>query len=243
MHKIIKDIFAVDTGLYVDKTLILSDIHIGYDEALNKQGILIPRLQFKDMIDNLDRIFLLLKGKRIEKIIINGDLKHEFGKISETEWRHTLRLLDYLGNKCEKIVLIKGNHDTILGPVAKKRNVELKDYEIVGDKILLHGDKLPDEKSTELIRKEKIKTIVIGHEHPAITLKDGPRTERYKCFLLGKWKRKNLVVLPSFSPVVEGTDILKEKLLSPFLKDGVGEFKVFIVGDKVYDFGKAKEMV
>ena len=62
------------------------------------------------------------------EIIINGDIKHEFGTISEQEWRHTLRLLDFLSRYCDEVILIKGNHDMILGPIAKKRNVKVLEY-------------------------------------------------------------------------------------------------------------------
>ena len=48
-------------------------------------------------------------NKKIETIIVNGDLKHEFGAISEQEWRNVLKLLDYLGQHCGEIILIKGN--------------------------------------------------------------------------------------------------------------------------------------
>lgn len=235
MKKLLDDISIVNLGLYLGKTLIISDIHIGYEESLNKKGILIPRTQFKDIIQSLDLLFEKLKGKQINKIIINGDLKHEFGKISETEWSHTLRLLDYLSKKCNKIILIKGNHDTILGPIAKKRNVTITDYEIIKDKLIIHGDKIPEESTLK-----NIKTIIIGHEHPAINLKGGPRVEKYKCFLKGKYKKHTLIVQPSFTPVTEGTDVLKEKLLSPFLNQNLDNFNVFIIGDKVYDFGKLK---
>jgi hypothetical protein len=232
MYKLNKDISIVDLALYVDKTLIISDIHIGYEEALNLKGVLIPRLQFKDIIEKLDKIFSVIG--EVDKVVINGDLKHEFGKISETEWRHTLRLLDYLSKKCKEIVLLKGNHDTILGPIAKKRDVKVKEYEKIKDILVVHGDKLAE-------KLKGVKTIIIGHEHPAVSLKDGPRVEKYKCFLKGKWKKYNLIVMPSFTPVVEGTDILEEELLSPFLAD-LDKFNVVIVADKVYDFGKLKNI-
>ncbi|MCK5283623.1 MAG: metallophosphoesterase [Nanoarchaeota archaeon] len=241
MKKINNDICIVGKGVYFNNTLVLSDIHIGYEEALNKQGVLIPRFQFKDITSELDWVFSELGKKRIDKIIINGDLKHEFGGISETEWRNTLRLLDYFSKKCKNIILLKGNHDKILGPIAKKRNVVIKEYEVINDKLVIHGDKIT-EKMNQVLKKRKIKTIIIGHEHPAVGLRDGRRVEKYKCFLKGKWKRYNLIVMPSFTPVVEGTDVLKEKLLSPFLQQVIGNFGVYVIGDKVYDFGKIKNL-
>ena len=279
--KIFNDIELIDLTVYVDNTLILTDFHIGYEEALNKQGVLLPRFQFKEIIKRLDKIFAKLR--KVEKIVILGDLKHEFGRISDQEWRHTLMLLDYLGKRCNEIILLKGNHDTILGPIAEKRNVKVLDYYkietiknktikkspilnkinkkislnnkslkninkksiiknsfkiIKNNKILcLHGDKIPNK---DMLKD--VSTIIMGHEHPAVSIKDGSRAETFKCFLLGKWKRKNLIVLPSFNLVTEGTDILKEKLLSPLLKNNVRKMKAVVVADKLYDFSTIKNL-
>ena len=56
--------------------------------------------------------------------------------------------MDYLDNKLSKdngrknqIILIKGNHDNILGPIAKKRNVKLKKYYKILGICFLHGNK------------------------------------------------------------------------------------------------------
>ena len=42
----------IDLALYLkkEKILIIADTHIGYEEALNKQGMLVPRFQFKEII-------------------------------------------------------------------------------------------------------------------------------------------------------------------------------------------------
>jgi len=223
-----------DLCLVINKNiLVISDIHIGYEEALNKQGILIPRTQFKDIVKKLEKII----GKRKFRIIvINGDLKHEFGKISRQEWRQSLLLLDFLQRHCEKIVLIKGNHDTILGPIAKKKNLEVVENFRIGNILLLHGDK-----EKEIMKN--IKTIIIGHEHPAISIQEGIRAERYKCFLFGKYKKKNLIVMPSFNPVIEGADVRKEKLLSPYIRN-IREFRAVAIAEsgEAFDFGKIGEL-
>lgn len=240
--KILDNIKAIDLALYLDSILIISDVHIGYEEALNKQGVLIPRLQFGEMVQKIEKI---LDGiEKIEKIIVNGDLKHEFGAISEQEWRNVLKFLDLLAKHCNEIILIKGNHDTILGPIARKRNVKVVDYYFIDSKrdkknkpnnkiLVTHGDKIPGKDVLQ-----QASTIIIGHEHPAVSLKDGARVETFKCFLKGRYKGKNLIVIPSFNAVVGGTNIMRDKILSPFLKQDLDYFKVFAVEDKVYDFGK-----
>lgn len=227
----------VELALYADSTLIISDVHIGYEEALNKQGILVPRLQFGEMVQKIEKILNELKNKHLERIIVNGDLKHEFGTISEQEWRNTLKFLDLLAKRCSEIILIKGNHDTILGPIAMKRNVKVADYYLIDKMLIAHGDKIPDK---ELLKNAS--TIIIGHEHPAISLKDGARVETFKCFLKGKYKKKDLIVLPSFNSIIEGTNLLRDKILSPFLKQNLDNFEIFVVEDKVYNFGKLRNL-
>jgi len=225
----------IDLGLYIKKhkILIIADIHIGYEEALNKQGFLVPRFQLKEVLTRLENILSKVKPTTI---IINGDIKHEFGEISDQEWRDTLKVLDFLSKYAKKIILIKGNHDTILGPIAKKRNVEIVEGFTIGDIYITHGHEIPTK-----IDFSKSKTTIIGHEHPAVGLRKGSRLENFKCFLLGKWKGKNIIVMPSFNLVVEGTDILQEELISPFLTN-IDNYYVYIVADKIYKFKKVKDL-
>ncbi|MAH01719.1 phosphoesterase [Candidatus Woesearchaeota archaeon] len=235
--KILKDIELIDLAIYTNKTLIFTDFHIGYEESLNKQGLMVPRFQFDEIMKRLEKIFSRLKGKKIDKIIVNGDLKHEFSTISDQEWRHTLKLLDFFEKHCNEIILIKGNHDTILGPIAKKRNIRVMDHFIINNILIIHGDVIP---SKTLLKG--VKTIIIGHEHPAVSVREGPRAELFKAFLVGKWKKYNLVVQPSFNLVTEGTDVLKEEVLIPFLKGNLRNLNAIIVGDKLYNFGKIKDL-
>ena len=99
------------------------------------------------------------------------------------------------------------------------------------------GDEIPNK---ELLKD--VSTIIIGHEHPAVSIKEGPRAELFKAFLVGKWKKYNLIAQPSFNLVVEGTDVLKEKVLSPFLKNNLRNLNAVVVGDKLYGFGKVREL-
>ncbi|MBI5391476.1 metallophosphoesterase [Candidatus Woesearchaeota archaeon] len=224
-----------DLSLYLKKenALIFSDFHLGYEQALRKQGVLVPQFQFQDIVK---RVEASLENKKYSAIIVTGDLKHEFGVISETEWRHILQLLDLFAKHAEKILLIKGNHDPVLGPIARKRNVEVVPYVKYDTIFICHGDHVPE---SEDFQKSKI--IIIGHEHPAITLHEGAKREKYKCFLKGKYRGKTLLVLPSFNLLTTGTDVSKEKLLSPFLQQDLSEFEVWInEKSAVYYFGKIK---
>lgn len=234
--RLINDIEAIDRAIYLRQhdVLVLADFHLGFEESLNKKGVFVPRFQLNDVLQSLKNIFEKVHPKTI---VVNGDLKHEFGKISEQEWRDVLKLIDFLKQNCNELIIIKGNHDIILKPVAEKRLITLVSEFATGDITIVHGDKL------QLFNKS-IKTLIIGHEHPAVGLRESGRVEKFKCFLVGKYKKQNLVVQPSFNPVVEGTDVLKEKVLSPYLTD-LQNFEVFVVNDKtkeVLKFGKVKNL-
>jgi len=234
--EISKGIEIIDLALYLkkQKTLIVSDFHVGYEESIAKQGILVPRFQFEDTIKRLKEIFKKAKPKTI---VVNGDLKHEFGEISEQEWRDTLKLLDFLLKNCLNLILVRGNHDTILGPIAKKRNINCLPQYLIDDILIMHGDKLPEDYVLKDVNK-----IIIAHEHPCISLKEESKVEKYKCFLKGSYKNKELIVQPSFNLVTEGTDVLREELLSPFLAQKLENFEVWIASDKTYYFGKIKDL-
>jgi metallophosphoesterase superfamily enzyme len=78
-------------------------------------------------------------------------------------------------------------------------------------------------------------------------LKDRQKTkqENYKCFLYGKSKEfeKNMLVVPSFLPLIAGTDVSQRdsKMES---RIQVENFEVFALDDegKMYDFGKVKNL-
>jgi len=221
------EIINLALWLKKEKILVISDLHLGYEEVLHKKGVLVPRFQINEVIDNLK---IILKNVKPSKIIINGDLKHEFGKVLRQEWKDVLILLDYLQKNCKKIIIVKGNHDKIIEPIAKKRGIEVVNQYLTKDTLIIHGDKIVETEA---------KRIIIGHEHPAITIKEKSKSEKYKCFL----QSKELIVMPSFNPIIEGTDILKEKLISPYLTN-LANFNVFVVSkNEMFDFGKVKSIL
>lgn len=234
--ELVPGIEMVDLALWIkgQSALVISDLHIGFEESLMKQGVLVPRFHYKDIVDRLEQVFSKVKPKGI---VLNGDLKHEFGSASRQEWKETMRLFDYLQRKCEKIVIVKGNHDSSLGPLANKKGIMIVSELKLGNILIAHGDSMPKTKGAE--------TIIVGHIHPAVTLRENGRVERFKCFLKGKYKKSVLIVQPSFHPSVEGSDITKEKVKCPLIKD-FADFEVFVVDDASKTsryFGKVSNII
>ncbi len=233
--------FCAQSALKADSgrkgILIFGDLHLGYEEELNKEGFLVPRFQYKEIIAHLEKIFSEIHPKIA---IINGDLKHEFGKISEQEWAEVLAFINFLGKKVDTVILVRGNHDTILGPIAGKKNVDILPYYFLRDGgiYMAHGHEIPRDRD---FMDSKIR--IIGHDHPTIGLRDEFRVEKVKCFLKGRWNNKILIQMPSLNFVTEGTDIMQNMSLSPFMTKNLGNFEAFgVENDRIFYFGKLKNL-
>ncbi len=224
----------VNNALKIDDTLIISDLHFGYETSLNNQGLMIPQYQFEKLVDSLEVIQNKAKAK---KIILNGDIKHNFGSISKQEWKEVLSFIDYLSDIYVDIRVVKGNHDNFTQSILNKRDILIENEIILNNYLITHGHKIPEN------IPDNIETIVIGHEHPCIGVRNQERIEKVKSFLKGKWKGYNLIVTPSFTTISHGSDILHEKTISPFIEN-VLEFEVYAVEeDEVFPFGLVKDIL
>jgi len=242
--------FLNNTLLIDDEVLVFGDFHLGIQEHLGG----LPAVQTKEIFENLREIFDYLARLQIKvkKIVVLGDFKHKFGEISDSEWRESVRLLDYFIEKVGRggIVLIKGNHDTILEPIARKRKLKLENFYVYEDIAFMHGHKAYAEVMKDK-KNNKIKILVVGHLHPTITLKDEYKRERYKCFLFGKWKGKIVYILPSFGDSGPGFDLAKKEHFKTkgalFVDEKkLGDFEVIIYDNKAkkdYNFGKVKKLI
>lgn len=226
-----------DLGLLIDDTLVIADLHLGYEQSLNMDGIMVPKFQYQKI---LERILEILDKTNAKQVVINGDLKHEFGRITRQEWKESMNFIQFLKENFNDVVLLKGNHDNFTKFMAQKTDLEVYESYSLNEFIIMHGDKIPDD-----LMDKKEPTIIIGHEHPCIGIRNGERLEKMKCFLKGNYKKKNLIVMPSFNFVTEGSDILHEKPLSPFLKHrSTDQFEVYGVENfEVLPFGKIKDIL
>ncbi|RLF04530.1 MAG: hypothetical protein DRJ60_06955 [Thermoprotei archaeon] len=242
------EIVADLPGLYLrdERALVIADLHIGYEQALQKQGVYIPRSTYvktkkviNDMIDEV----------KPEKIVMLGDVKHEFGVPSDQEWIEVKDLLKWLMDMGLEVHVVRGNHDNYIISILKKYGAGFHDPIMsIGRYILAHGHKLLGEMPKD------VEVLLIGHEHPALAVKDHFGIKRkFKCFLKGSWNELTVIVLPALSPLASGSTINETPqslLLSPILKDlvDIDSFKPIVVeaGAGVYEFpeiGKLKSTV
>ena len=212
------------------KILAVGDLHLGYEEALNIQGVGVGRTLFKEMMQDFEAIFA--KTGKVDEVVLLGDVKHVFGTVLGQEREDFRKLLEFFVERCKDIIIIQGNHDAIGGFLIREQTQVREFYEVEGI-CFLHGDRdFPE------IHEKKISTWIVGHAHPAITLEEGVKAEKYKCFLEGKFEGKKVVIVPSFSRHSEGSDVREGAHL--VWEIPVKKFRVKIVGKgtEVLDFGR-----
>ncbi len=233
-----------------ERVLVVGDLHLGYEESLNESGVFVTRQMFKEMIEEFELVFSRVGD--VDKVILLGDLKHEIGRPLRQEWNDVLELFDYFYSKVDEIIVIKGNHDNYLQNIvskapkthaegegiASRKRVEVYDSYKFREYIFFHGDK-----DLKEIWDENVRVWVMGHLHPAVELSEGNKSEKYKCFLDGKFRGRRVIIVPSFTEYSGGIDVrhLGKLLKWPFR---LGGFEVKIVGEnfEVLDFGKLRNL-
>ena len=194
----------------------IADIHLGLEGTATLDGNYVPPVQFSQTKEDLQNAQRQVESS---KILVNGDIKNQFSGTRFTESKEVEKFLRFCEDNFEQTILIKGNHDNFLDESLDRFNLELRDQYLSQRTLYVHGHK-------EIEPENKVKTIVIGHEHPALELKDEVGvTEKIRCLLHGKTKNgRNIVVLPAFAKASKGTEINntpESELLSPVIKNRV----------------------
>lgn len=206
-------------ALYVEHldAAVISDLHLGLESLMARAGTYMPRFQLSEMMDDIDAV---LAETGASRLVVCGDIKHEFSETSYGEREEVQKLMDFLADRVEAVLLVKGNHDNyLIYPVKEYDNVDLEDLFVLDGTAFLHGHQVP-----ENLEIQDADTWVIGHEHPAVMLKDEVGvTEKLPAFLYGTMNDgKRIIVMPAFSKLAEGSQVNRieeDELLSPVLKE------------------------
>jgi hypothetical protein len=222
-------ILTPQKAVLMGKVAIIADLHLGIEQSMPGS---IPRLQIGEIVKDIQKIFELYGVKRL---IIAGDMKHEFSKNLPYEWDDVEFFVEKLRSKFgdEVIEVVRGNHDNYLATILAKYNISLPDYAIVDGWAVTHGH--------SQITASK---IIMGHEHPSIKIRASSYTYTFPCYLRAKNEEREIIVLPAFSPMVSGSDtISSDSFLSPLLNGfDFGEIEVYAVEDRVYFLGNLKNL-
>ncbi|HIP75155.1 MAG TPA: metallophosphoesterase [Thermococcus paralvinellae] len=204
-------------ALKLGSNLIIADLHLGYEESLAREGAYLPKV-FEEVVKSLKALLLKEKPKRL---IINGDLKHSFVPFKR-ERLELKAFFDEIQPLVNEIVVVRGNHDVGITWV-KELDVEIADMLELRGWTVVHGH--------QIVEGER---FIMGHEHPAIRLRDEVGALiKVPVFLLSD----NFIVLPAFTPWAYGSDILREIVSPLLLKLNIGNAKVMVpTGDELLYF-------
>jgi putative SbcD/Mre11-related phosphoesterase len=211
------------------RTLIVADLHLGYAWAHRAEGQLLP----VDTRENsTERLLHLLARYPAEEVVLLGDIVHRAVDVpalhSELRW-----LALNIGERA-RLRLIGGNHDRDLARTLAAAGIalEIAASATVGPHLLLHGDERSDAAAEAQLRAHTASggRIILGHEHPAITLSGGIATHvKCPCFLAGP----GVLVLPAFSRWAAGSEIGRRPFLSPYARLGALDRAVAVVAGKL----------
>ncbi len=220
------DIVKDKPAIIIGKSIVITDLHLGYERELLKKGVTIPSLT-KKMIEELK---LIQKESDAERLIILGDLKHEYRGIGKTEWKEIplflRKCLEFFG----EIIITKGNHDGAIEKLVDFERVKLMNECIDGEYGFMHGHSWP---SAEMLGS--CRTILMGHSHPAFSYTDhlGNYVTKKAWIIadldadklagehpkkLNEIKTNGVIITPTFNPLFIGG---REKIgpLSNYLKN------------------------
>ncbi len=211
-----KDLFVLNglPAVYHDKTrtLIIADVHLGYEEYMTQLGVYLPRLQLKGAMEVIKRAVRAVDAKRVA---IVGDVKHAYEKLLRQERVEIIKLVRFVGELGLELVLVRGNHDTFISPLLKKLGVDvIEDHLDLGGGILLaHGHKGID---------GDFEVVVMGHEHPALQVDvAGARVKLPALLEVPLENGSFAIVLPALGVYQTGNPLSLERsqYLSPIIKN------------------------
>ena len=200
-----------ERGSKPKRWLCVADLHIGTTKELFDAGIRMPS-QVRGFVKKIHK---LKKSSGAKGLILLGDVKHKVPGISYQEMREIPEFLEDL--KFKEIILIKGNHDAEIEkiiPAHLKGKVKVKISFKVGDFMFTHGHRHV---------KTAAKTIVIGHNQPAVMFRDQMKARYIEpCWvrgpMKGKYEGKELIIVPAFNELRGHTIVNKDKMLGPIAK-------------------------
>jgi putative SbcD/Mre11-related phosphoesterase len=175
------------TYLPAADALVLSDLHVGRDEA---SDVALPLGERADLEDRLEGH---LDEFDPETVVFAGDLLHVHGTLPIGVQQTVGALEAAVRDAGATLHAVEGNHDTMLDAVGldAEQFVELRDGTVV-----CHGHEDPPVDAPR---------YVVGHQHPAVEIEG----KRHPCFLYGPNQHagSDVLVTPAFTRLAAGTPV------------------------------------
>ena len=201
------------------KSIVLTDIHIGFENSMSSNEIFIGKNS--TINETINEVLEIIEFENPDSVIFLGDVKSSIKSISRNEWEEIPRFFKKISEKCDT-VLIPGNHDANIQRLVPDNISMISSTGMVEENILLtHGHTMPSENFSHVDK------IIMGHLHPVFFHEDsiinGQRvwvsikTNKEEIFP-NKSGELEITIIPSFNKYFYATHRKKyKKSISPII--------------------------
>ena len=215
----------------IKKNLIVTDIHIGFENSMASNEIFIGKNS--TITETIQELSEIIDAEKPDSVILLGDIKSSIKNITRNEWDEVPLFFKKIKQKCD-VILIPGNHDGNIQKLVPEDITMISSTGMVEENVLFtHGHTMPSENFSH------VEKIIMGHIHPVFFQEDsimnGQRvwislkTEKKKIFPSTSGELE-IIIVPSFnryfyathkrtykkstSPIIERLEILSAKIVS-----------------------------
>jgi putative SbcD/Mre11-related phosphoesterase len=215
----------------IKKNLIVTDIHIGFENSMTSNEIFIGKNS--TITETIQELSEIIDAEKPDSVILLGDIKSSIKNITRNEWDEVPLFFKKIKQKCD-VILIPGNHDGNIQKLVPEEITMISSTGMVEENVLFtHGHTMPSENFSH------VEKIIMGHIHPVFFQEDsimnGQRvwislkTEKKKIFPSTSGELE-IIIVPSFnryfyathkrtykkstSPIIERLEILSAKIVS-----------------------------
>ena len=211
-------------------TAVVGDLHLGYESALENEGMFIPRINTQSVRESLNGIIDEYEPARF---VLLGDIKHDFRR-SSYQAREEVKQIVKLVSDAAETVVIKGNHDNFLQNILSDMGITAVDHADIQGFRLEHGH-------VDSGRRP----VIIGHEHPSVRIPgELSGGMKLQCYVVAR--NEGVIVIPPFSPFASGNDLNpgRDAVMAPALRAcDVGNAEIYGVSDMgIFEFGKLEDV-
>ena len=201
------------------KNLIITDIHIGFENSMASNEIFIGKNS--TINESIQELSDIIDSEKPDSLILLGDIKSSIKNISRSEWDEVPLFFKKIKEKCD-VILIPGNHDANIQKLVPDNITMISSTGMVEeDTLLTHGHTMPSENFSHVDK------IIMGHLHPVFFQEDsiinGQRvwvsikTEKENIFP-NKTGEIEITIIPSFNKYFYATHRKQyRKSISPII--------------------------
>ena len=202
------------------KYLVISDLHIGFENTLSSNKVFVGKnSSIKQITNNVKN---LIQEENVKSVILLGDVKSSTQSIYKNEWNDVPYFFDEV-KKMSEVILIPGNHDGNIQKLVTDEILMISSKGIViDDTLLTHGHTMPSENFSSVNR------IIMGHIHP-VFFHDDSLVNGQRVWISLKTKKDmifpsmsgeiEITILPAFNPYFYATEKrYYKKAISPIIE-------------------------